>query len=374
MTVEANQSKESNALATLKVAPDARQNAAAGSHADDEPKPGETGPRFRVAVLSSEEADQIARTVDEVLLERAERDGLDFRSSEFFDQAEVVEGILPSSAREALAEMRRGLVDAVVVRGLPRDEHAIASVEDRSEGPVAPGRSHAFLSAVVRRLGHEHSYAREKSGALVHDIRPTASGAKLQSNESWKVDLSLHTENAFHPLRPDYVCLCCVRAPESPPATHLSLLRDILPRLTDNEISVLREERFRISVVDSFLTGGEQKAELPLRILNGGSRRPFVRWHQTVRGTDEEAKSVASTFDTVATDAANPVRLRSGDLVAFANDRVLHGRDKFDAALDGSDRWLLRSYVTKDLAPLAPYVTPARPGSIRLELTGFAAD
>lgn len=225
---------------------------------------------------------------------------------------------------------------------------------------------------MVRRLGFEYSYAREKDGALVHDIFPTQSGATKQSNESWKVDLSLHTENAFHPLRPDFVVLYCVRTPKAPPATHLSLLKDILPRLTDEEIAVLREPRFTINVVDSFLSGGEESVRLPLSILDGCERTPTVRWHENVRGIDRSAENAAAAFSEAAKAAAKAVRLQPGDLLAFANEHSLHGRDKFDASLDGADRWLLRSYVRRDLSSLTPFVVSSVPRAIRMDLTARA--
>jgi alpha-ketoglutarate-dependent taurine dioxygenase len=224
----------------------------------------------------------------------------------------------------------------------------------------------------VRRLGFEYSYAKEKEGALVHNIFPTQSGATTQSNESWKVDLSLHTENAFHPLRPDFVVLYCVRTPEAPPATHLSVLQDILPRLTDEEIQVLREPRFTIKVVDSFLTGGEKSARLPLSILDGCARNPVVRWHENIRGVDKSAEAAAAAFSAAAKASSQAVRLQPGDLLAFGNETCLHGRDKFDASLDGADRWLLRSYVRRDLSQLKPFVLASQPRTIRMDLNARA--
>ncbi len=340
--------------------------------ADPAPEPVSGESRWRLIELDSHQRDEVAAHLDEGLLEKAARTELPFASSDFFDEAEVAEGLLPEAVRAAYTELRWGLCDCVVVRGLPHDETVKDMPGQPSRDGHAPARGHGLVAAAVRRLGHEYSYAKEKGGALVHDIFPTKAGAAKQSNESWQVDLSLHTENAFHPLRPDFVVLYCVRAPSVPPATHLSLLLEILPNLTDEEMLVLREELFTIDVVDSFLTGGEQDATLPLKVLDGASRMPLVRWHQSVKGTDEPSRNAASVFSEEAIAAAQPVRLQPGDLLAFANDRCLHGRDKFDATLDGSDRWLLRSYVRRDLSPLMPFLAPSQPNAIRLDLAARA--
>lgn len=328
--------------------------------------------RWSFVSLTEDERDQVASSLDESLLEEASAARVPFATTEFFDRAEVTEGVLPRAARSALAELRRGTVDALVVRGLPHDDIDAQMAGEAPGGRVPPPIGHALIATVVRRLGFEYSYAKEKEGALVHNIIPTQSGATTQSNESWKVDLSLHTENAFHPLRPDFVILYCVRTPKAPPATHLSLLRDILPRLTDEEIAILREPRFTIKVVDSFLSGGETSARLPLSILDGCGRTPTVRWHENVRGIDASAEHAVAAFSAAAKAAAQAVRLQPGDLLAFANESCLHGRDKFDASLDASDRWLLRSYVRRDLSPLMPFVVASQPRAIRMDLSARA--
>lgn len=329
--------------------------------------------RWCFVSLTEDEREDVAAALDDGLLKKTQEAGVPFATSQFFDQAEVAEGILPQSARSALSALRRGTADCVVIRGLPHDHiKGQQPGEEHASTKTAPPRGNALLSTVVRRLGFEYSYAKEKDGALVHDIFPTKAGATKQSNESWKVDLSLHTENAFHPIRPDFVVLYCVRTPEAPPATHLAVLRDILPRLTDEEVATLKEPRFTIKVVDSFLTGGEENARLQLKILDGCSRHPVVRWHENVRGIDKSAENALQAFSAAAKAAAQAVRLQPGDLLAFANETCLHGRDKFDASLDGSDRWLLRSYVRRDLTPLMPFVLSSAPQTIRMDLNARA--
>jgi hypothetical protein len=46
----------------------------------------------------------------------------------------------------------------------------------------------------------------------------------------------------------------------------------------------------------------------------------------------------------------NYVRLLPGDLVIVDNRRAVHSRSEFEPRWDGKDRWLQRTYVSRDLA------------------------
>jgi hypothetical protein len=287
--------------------------------------PHAAGP-LMVVELDDSEREQAAAGVDDGFLESTEDNGVQPATTSFFDAAEIAEGALPESARAAFATLRRGSVDAVVVRGLPCDTDPGPTPRKLGETSSGPRRGHSWVAMAVRRLGHEFSYAMEKKGALVHHIHPTKEMAMSQSNASWQVDLSMHTENAFHPLRPDFVLLYCVRAPENAPATRLAPIDDVV------------------------------------------AHHPIVRWHETLHGKDEAAERVCRAFEEASQRATLEVALQPGDMLAFNNQRCLHGRGRFDARLGGHDRWLLRSYVMRDPTPLMACTAPARPRVMRMDL------
>jgi L-asparagine oxygenase len=337
---------------------------------DDLEGSGRRGPvRVAIVRITAAERRALARTVDGWLGEIVGRDGIAPGSADFFDAAEIAEGALPARARAALALLRRGAIEVVVLRGLPVDPVPGPTPSRPGEAPRTPRVGHAWLAMVVRRLGHELGYAREKGGSLVHHVYPVGPLAASQSNASSRVALDLHTENAFHPVRPDHIVLYAVRAPDDPPATRLALVDDVLRHLSDDEIEVLRQPRFAVRVVDSHRLEGERDVEVPMAVLSGSWRRPVVRWHGSVRGTDEGAARVADAFADAAGGVVQDVRLAAGDLLAFSNERCLHGRDRFAARLDGRDRWLLRGYAVRDVARAAAGASPARPGVLRLDLT-----
>lgn len=326
----------------------------------------------RVRAVDCSEADRLRglAAVDEL----AGRTAAQLDSCGFFDAGEVAEGLLPAPARSALAALRRGAADAVVIRGLAPDDAPGQTPTRRNERVAQPPRGHAWISIAARRLGHEYAYALEKGGAIVQDIHPTREGAETQSNASWRVDLQLHTENAFHAIRPDFVLLYCVRAPAEPPATRLALVDDVVARLTDAETAVLRQERFTVDVVESFRCEGATEMSLPLRILGGTPRRTTVRWHESLRPRDDAAMAASQAFARAATASAREIRLHPGDLLAFANDRCLHGRDRFAAGIDGADRWLLRCYALRDVTRLAAYVSQSQPRVVRYDLSSEGAE
>ena len=45
--------------------------------------------------------------------------------------------------------------------------------------------------------------------------------------------------------------------------------------------------------------------------------------------------------------------LDAGDLLVIDNRRAVHGRSKFRARFDGTDRWLQRTFVVDELATIA---------------------
>lgn len=351
---------------------EAAGGAAANGHPDGPRWPRRTPEGFAGGIVTVELTDhqkaRAADVIDQQFLETVSAHGIAPGTSEFYDAAEILEGVLPERARAAIAAMRRSELAAVVVRNLPADPDPGPTPAEPGLAPTTPVRGHTFLAMAVRRMGHEFAYQMEKKGALVHNIYPTGEGAKTQSNASFEVDLSLHTENAFHPIRPDYVTLYCIRTVAEAPATRLVLLDEILDQLTDHEISVLRQERFTIRVVDSHKAEGEADIELPITPLTGSPRRPVIRWHETLRANDDVAAKVCRAFAEAAQAATRYVKLHEGDMLCFANELALHGRDKFDARLDGTDRWLIRGYSLRDLTSTAPYVSPARPRVTRVDL------
>ncbi|GGN20822.1 hypothetical protein GCM10010109_34730 [Actinoplanes campanulatus] len=287
--------------------------------------------------VSVSEAAEMARRAREQVVGRVSGHPDRRDTDEYFRLAALNDTLLPERVRDALDRLRDGAADAVVVHGLPAD------------GPAVPVLGWTWLGMVTRRLGHEYGYRAEKDGDLVHDVRPRPEGAATQSNASSAVDLSLHTEVAFHDIRPDFVVLYGVRSPEPRPATRLVRIADAIRECRPETVRELREQRFRIAAPESF---SQARIVDDVAPIGGSYDWPTIRWHSSIVAENTHRRAAVTDFLESAESVAHQVRLGPGSLVAFSNSRCLHGRDSFAARYDARDRWLLRTYVLRDVTRL----------------------
>jgi L-asparagine oxygenase len=211
------------------------------------------------------------------------------------------------------------------------------------------------LLAVARRLGQPVGYAPEHGGRIVQNLVPTRQAADLQMSTSSRSNLMFHTETAFHPHRPRYLALFCLRGnPEA--HTTLASVFDIIDQLPDATrqatVDMMFEPRFRTSVDASFLPPGRvDQLGAPHALLSGTLDEPtFVFDADLTVGIDAEAERVVHAVQTAIAGAATSVVLTPGDLLVIDNNRAVHGRSPFTARFDGTDRWLQRAFIVSDLA------------------------
>jgi L-asparagine oxygenase len=90
---------------------------------------------------------------------------------------------------------------------------------------------------------------------------------------SSKVQLMFHTEAAFHPHRPRYLLLLCLRGDESA-VTTLSSIHEVLPHLAPATcVETLFQPRFRTAVDESYLHGRRNVLGAPMPVLSGDRTR-----------------------------------------------------------------------------------------------------
>jgi L-asparagine oxygenase len=148
---------------------------------------------------------------------------------------------------------------AMLLRGLP-----VGSLPATPPSPLAPADkdwvSEFALFTVARRLGQPVGYQPEHGGDLVQNVVPTRGATDRQVSTSSRVQLLFHTEAAFHPHRPRYLLLLCLRG-DPAAATTLSSVHELLPQLPPELVQVLSEPRFRTAVDESYLDGRTQHDE-----------------------------------------------------------------------------------------------------------------
>ena len=254
---------------------------------------------------------------------------------------------LPPRLLEAIRAFRHDADSGVLtITNLPVAPEPLPptpSVPDSTE-PAATAPA-VIIVLIGQQLGELIAYRDEKHGALVQNVVPVPELARTQSNGG-SSPLELHTENAFHPNRPDYVGLLCLRSAHEGVGTQVASIRHALPLLDAGEQEILRQARFVTAAPPSFRS--EERSQ-PRPVLIGAPDDPdlCVDFHATAPQDTEAATALTRLRDALLQVRAELV-LRPGSLVFLDNRLVVHGRSGFAPRYDGGDRWLHRVFVHLD--------------------------
>ncbi|MFF3671274.1 guanitoxin biosynthesis L-enduracididine beta-hydroxylase GntD [Microtetraspora malaysiensis] len=321
--------------------------------------------------LREEEAEAILELADELA-----RRHPSVESTEFQDVSRTFVDELPRRLRAALHDFRLAEPSGILVlSGLPVDDAVIGSTPADWKNRPSPSPTLSLDIAfflVASLLGDPIGWATQQDGRIMHDIFPIKGFEHDQIGWSSEETLVWHTEDAFHPLRTDYLALMCLRNPDRVETTYADV-GDL--RLDEATESLLRQSRFFISPDDSHRPENRalerdddpKVADLrrrsyhrvkraltdpePIPVLFGAPEDPYLcvdpHYMQGIQGEDEEKALGALS---AAVDAAmTGVVLDPGDICLIDNYKAVHGRRPFRARFDGTDRWLRRLNVTRDM-------------------------
>lgn len=277
-----------------------------------------------------------------------------FGDEAFLSAAGHAARLMPALIHDALIDFADSAPPsgALVLRGLP-----VGDLPLTPESPTARYEkalvSEFTLLTVARRLGQPVGYLPEHGGDLIQNLVPTMSNADRQVSTSSKVQLMFHTEAAFHPHRPKYLLLLCLRGDERA-FTTLSSIFEVLPNLDDDVVDTLFQPRFRTAVDESYLNGRSNVLGPPLPVLRGERSRPTMVFDADLMvGADEAADEALRALSTAVEAQHTGVALQAGDMLIVDNNVAVHGRSPYEPRFDGYDRWLQRSMVVADLAASA---------------------
>ena len=204
------------------------------------------------------------------------------------------------------------------------------------------------LLTVGRVLGRPVGYLPEHGGDVVQNISPTRRNADRQVSTSSKSMLEFHTEAAFHPHRPRYLLLLCLRGDPSA-ATTLCSIAAVLDTLSPRSRAVLFQSRFTTGIDESYAGGRSDARSIQRPVLYGDPEFPKM-WLDAdlMQGTDPVAQEALDELARLVRENATAVTLEAGDLLVVDNDLAVHGRTPFTPRFDGTDRWLQRTFVVAD--------------------------
>jgi L-asparagine oxygenase len=259
---------------------------------------------------------------------------------------------LPTMLRKKIANfaLESDLSGALLVRGLPVG--AVPTTPPTPGAPTTKDRTSEFtLLTIAKALGEPVGYAPEHGGQIVQNIVPVQASAAKQVSTSSNVTLEFHTETAFHPYKPHYLLLLCLRG-DPDAATLLCSISAALDLLDADTVAVLRQPRFRTRPDASFLASLDAVGEFgpATPILTGTAERPtFTFDADLMTGIDPVAQAAIEALRNAVRQAHLGVVLEVGDLLIVDNHVAVHGRSPFAARYDGTDRWVQRTFVVDEL-------------------------
>ncbi|KAB1928228.1 hypothetical protein F8280_04085 [Micromonospora noduli] len=242
---------------------------------------------------------------------------------------------------------------ALLLRGLP--------IADATLGPTPADwtvealakrtwETETFLLAVASVLGEVFAFARQHDGNVVQNVVPISADAYTQKGTGSKVFLQWHTEDAYDRLRADFVALLCVR---SDPSAKTAIVHPDQVPVTPEHRKILMQPRFHIGV-DPASGGSGRPEDGPMLPILGED----ADGNLTIRLDTDQVCAVAGdigaaealeAFRRDIPSAARYLTLAAGDLLILDNYRTLHARTAYSPRFDGTDRWLQRVSITKDL-------------------------
>lgn len=283
---------------------------------------------------------------------------------------------LPLRLRRFLDDMKGLETTATcVVSGIGVDDVAVGPTPSHWTGEPRTQtieREEVLLLMVGSLLGDVFGWATQQDGKLVHDILPIRGQEQAQLGSGSEALLEWHTEEAFHPLKCDYLGLMCLRNHDGA-ATTVATVDDL--ELDDETRDVLCEPRFVIRPDDSHVarTDGPHswtakqlrlleaaRARIdtmcaspePVPVLYGDPDSPYLcvdpYYMDTVTG-DETARGALEALEAAVDAHLQHIVLEGGDILFIDNCRAVHGRTPFRPRYDGTDRWLKRINITRDL-------------------------
>jgi Fe(II)/alpha-ketoglutarate-dependent arginine beta-hydroxylase len=324
------------------------------------------------ATLSQEEIRAIRALLAEVATQYTSVEDADF-----IRNAAIIAHELPRRIRVFLDDFKRLELPPClcVISAFPLDNVGIGPTPEhwKSKSKHSSTLESEMLFVLFGSLlGDLIGWAMQQGGHLIHEVMPIKSDENTQISTGSKQVIWWHTEDAFHPYRGDYVGLMCLRNPALVPTTFNSMDRvHISPR----HLKILFEPRFIIRPDESHVVktdtqlrehennydahlqiACEQIRQMHLNppkmsILYGSPLAPYIRIDPYFMDQlkDEEAQSALNSLIHAVDASLSEIVLQPGDYLFLDNYLAVHGRKPFTAKYDGSDRWLKRINITRDL-------------------------
>ncbi|MET7399898.1 guanitoxin biosynthesis L-enduracididine beta-hydroxylase GntD [Dactylosporangium sp. NPDC005572] len=275
---------------------------------------------------------------------------------------------LPARIRGELLDFKMEETNgAILIQGLPVDDTEIGLTPfGQPHDERATLRQDIAFFLFASCLGDPIGWETYQQGRLLQHVAPQPGHELDQTSTGSISNLEWHTEEAYHPFRPDYVGLMCLRNHDHV-ATTLTQVADL--KLSAEDQALLREKRYVIRPDDAHVKHREDVPGLadrlhsygridqmlaapePVALMFGAEDSPYLRVDPYYMDKPDQDEYAAAYLRLCGEIDANlqDVPLQPGEILFLDNWRTVHGRKPFRADYDGRDRWLKRLSLTRDL-------------------------
>lgn len=287
---------------------------------------------------------------------------------DFYDAQWAVHHLLPTDLRLFLEEFRRTEpAAACLIHGFPVDDTSAGPTPDHWETAAAKSTTpleDMFLAMCGLSLGEPFSWATLQFGQMIQNVFPIRGDEQRLNGHGSEAHLVFHTDDAFHPDSCDYLMLFGVRNKDRVP-TFVSSVRDV--KLSDEELDALFAPRYFIAPDEEHIRQLElhfpghptlaraiemRDRPAPVPVLFGARNAPYLRLdgpYMHCAPGDAAAESALDALHAELERIQHEIVVSAGTLLILDNHMAAHGRKSFTAKYDGTDRWLRKLIVGRNL-------------------------
>ena len=237
----------------------------------------------------------------------------------------------------------------ILFKDFPIDTSKLVSTPETNRNSIGSSTLISKIQALlVSYISDLIAYEGEGYGYLFQDIVPIESMSKEQVSVGSDIELEIHTEQAFSKLKPDLLCLTCLRS-NSDAFTYILPVNHILHYISKETHDLLLQPLWNFGIDLSFKINNDEfidgNIRGPFPILQHYDNKPYLLFDQNlISGITPQATKIISEIIEIYYTHRLKHCLQPGDILIINNNIAVHGRSPFKAKYDGYDRFLVRCF------------------------------
>lgn len=237
----------------------------------------------------------------------------------------------------------------VLIDGVPVPDPAEATPASWQDAAHSARASRILLLLSAAALGTPFGWLGQQQGRLVTDLVPTRGHETAQTGASCAIELTLHTEDAFHPERATHFMLFGLRNPGGT-GTMLAPAREALTRLSRQDRTLLQTPGAPILPDSSYALATDAGPARPMTAVWERPEGYGLRFDPAYTELEQASapwRAAYARLDAALRAETLEVPVLPGQILVVDNDACVHGRVPFTPRYDGTDRWLLRVNISR---------------------------